>query len=179
MKSIRMILTLSLILALTTLTASAQDFLSAKVAGSELRVDWSVACDGECTLTVYRDGWPLNVCGVCGEGSIRIPLNDAAGKYSVRLKAANGCLTADAAAAETGLPATPAAKTTAKPTAAATPVPTAKPTVKPTAAPTPAPTAKPASGSNRSALAEEVVRQVNAERARRRAEREAAKQAGK
>ena len=99
MKSIRMILTLSLILALTTLTASAQDSLSAKIAGSELRVDWSVACDGECTLTVYRDGWPLNVCGVCGEGSIRIPLNDAAGKYSVRLKTTNGCLTAEASGA--------------------------------------------------------------------------------
>ncbi|NLG24267.1 MAG: hypothetical protein GX558_02860 [Clostridiales bacterium] len=72
--------------------------------------------------------------------------------------------TAEPTAAPT---AEPTAAPTAKPTAAPTAKPTAAPTAKPTAAPTAKPTAAPTApaGDSLTALAAEVVRQVNAERA--------------
>lgn len=66
---------------------------------------------------------------------------------------------------------TPVATATAKPTAQmtaqpiATPTPTVKPTAKPTAAPTARPTSAP-SGDNMTAMAEEVIRQTNSDRAK-------------
>ena len=158
-------LVLSLLVCLAMLAAAAAEpTLSARVEGGALDVRWDAGCAGSCTLTVYRDDWPICVREVnAGDDGIRIPLSDPAGRYTVRLKTANGCLTTSAGG-KAG--AQPAPTTTARPTAALTARPTAAPTAKPTAVPTAKPTAAPRTGASRTDLASRVVEQVNAERAK-------------
>lgn len=129
--------------------------LSATREGNELNITWTA--EGECTLTVYKNNWPVRVCAVRGsDGGARVPVDG--GSYSVRLRTSNGCLTAKAEDATSKPTAQPTIQPTAKPTAQ----PTIKPTAKPIAAPTAEPTAKPA-GSD---LAAQVIDEVNAERAK-------------
>lgn len=117
--------------------------LSATREGNELNITWTA--EGECTLTVYKNNWPVRVCAVRGsDGGARVPIDG--GSYSVRLRTPNGCLTAKAEDA--------ASKPTVQPTA--------KPTAQPTIQPTAEPTAKPASSD----LAAQVIDEVNAERAK-------------
>ena len=114
------------------------------------------------------------MCAVTGAGSAELPLDGAPGRYSARLKTAQGCLTADAKGepARQPEPESPTREPAPQPTPA--PVPTAAPTKapapEPTKAPAPEPTKAPApaiEGTNRSDLAAEVVRQVNEEREKR------------
>ena len=170
--------------------ALAGSALSARLAGEKLIIRWNA--EGACVLTVYRDNWPITVCNVDGaSGGTEIPVQRS-GRYSVRLRTADGCEKVDAVicdvSEETTVPpsenpATPVpteapatAVPTEKPTAAPTIVPTVRPTLVPTVAPTPTATAKPtvaptatspANGSqSMTEMADEVVRQVNEERAK-------------
>ena len=194
--------------------ALAGSALSARLAGEKLIIRWNA--EGACVLTVYRDNWPITVCNVDGaSGGTEIPVQRS-GRYSVRLRTADGCEKVDAVicdvsdettvppsenpatpvpteapatavptekptAAPTIIPtakptAVPTIVPTAKPTAAPTIVPTVRPTLVPTVAPTPTATAKPtvapkatspANGSqSMTEMADEVVRQVNEERAK-------------
>lgn len=131
-------------LAILLLVAPAYaESLSATREGNELNITWTA--EGECTLTVYKNNWPVRVCAVRGsDGGARVPIDG--GSYSVRLRTPNGCLTAKAEDA--------ASKPTVQPTA--------KPTAQPTIQPTAEPTAKPASSD----LAAQVIDEVNAERAK-------------
>lgn len=182
--------------------ALAGSTLSARLAGEKLIIRWNA--EGACVLTVYRDNWPITVCNVDGaSGGTEIPVQRS-GRYSVRLRTADGCEKVDAVICDVSdettvppseNPATPAPTEapvtavptekpaavptiipTAKPTAAPTIVPTVRPTLVPTVAPTPTATAKPtaaptatlpANGSqSMTEMADEVVRQVNEERAK-------------
>ncbi len=138
--------------------ACAEPTLTARVEGDQLRVAWS-GVPGDGALTLYMDLWPMQVRRVSGDGSLEYPIRDASRAYSVRLKADGGCLTV---AAEPALSPTPAPVSTPAPTPKPTPVPTSKPSPVPTSAPTPAPT--PAAAQ--SDPAQQVVQQVNAERAK-------------
>ena len=154
MKRMKRILCLLCAAALLLAAASAECTLSASQEGRTLRVRWNGA-SGECTLTIYRNDWPIRVCSVDGaKGEAEIPLSETTGRYSVRLRTSNGCLTASAGEAPT------------KPTA--TPKPAAKPILvePPTVAPKPTVVATPVSGESRGDLATQVVAQVNAERAK-------------
>ena len=155
--------------------AHAEAGLSARIEGDTLKVAWSTAGAGECTLTLSVDGWPMEVLRVQPSGSLERRV-DASKDYSVRLKTAHGCLTAQATDVRPTAEPTPVP--TVAPTAEPTPVPTAVPTVAPTpvltampmpvhtAKPTAAPTVKPATGDPRGDLAAQVVEQVNQERAK-------------
>ena len=91
--------------------------LSATREGNELNIAWTA--EGECTLTVYKNNWPVRVCAVRGpDGGARVPIDG--GSYSVRLRTPNGCLTAKAEDA------------TAKPTTQPTIQPIAEPSIVPT-----------------------------------------------
>lgn len=166
MKKKGLALTLAICLALLGTAAGAEGKLSARVAGNALYVEWSADCTGECTLTIYRDGWPVRVCAVTGAGSVELPLDGAPGRYSARLKTPEGCLTADAKGerARQPEPEAPTKEPAPKPTPE--PVPTSLPTKAPAPAPTKAPAAQAIEGTNRSDLAAEVIRQVNEERAK-------------
>ena len=175
MKKRGLALALAICLALLGAAAGAEGKLSARIEGNVLYVEWSAACSGECTLTIYRDGWPVRVCAVKGAGSAELPMDGAPGRYSARLKTPEGCLMADAKGEPARQPEPesptrePAPKPTPEPVPTAAPTPTPVPTAAPTKAPAPAPTkalATAIEGTNRSDLAAEVVRQVNEERAK-------------
>ena len=113
----RWILTLTRLL---PMGAGAENTLYACRENGALRIEWSA--QGECELTVYCDGWPVSVCTVDGAaGGTTVPVSGA-GKYSVRLESAEGCLKVNAAdcGAEEVQP-------TAAPEETATPQPTATP----------------------------------------------------
>ena len=135
------------------------DSLLATREGNELKIAWET--EGECTLTVYRNGWPVRVCSVNGsDGGARVAIDE--GNYSVRLRTPNGCMTANAdACAEPTIK--PTTEPTIKPTAAPTVKPTTKPTVEPTATPAANPTEAPSTSND---LAFRVIAEVNAERAK-------------
>lgn len=127
------------------------DSLLATREGNELKIAWET--EGECTLTVYRNGWPVRVCSVNGsDGGARVAIDE--GNYSVRLRTPNGCMAANADAC---------AEPTIKPTAAPTVKPTTKPTVEPTATPAANPIEAPSTSND---LASQVIAEVNAERAK-------------
>lgn len=176
MKIKRLLSLLLIALLVLAFGALAEDTLKARVENGALHVAWS-AEPGDCTLTLYMDGWPMKVCRVANVGSLDWPVADASRAYFARLKTANGCLTAIAApnSNPTSTPTpVPTQKPTPAPTLQPTPVPTQKPTPVPTVQPTPVPTQKPTpeptpvpiTGSVQSDLAAQVVSQTNAERAR-------------
>ncbi len=116
----RWILTLTTLALLLPMGAGAENTLYACRENGALRIEWSA--QGECELTVYCDGWPVSVCTVDGAaGGTTVPVSGA-GKYSVRLESAEGCLKVNAAdcGAEEVQP-------TAAPEETATPQPTATP----------------------------------------------------
>ncbi len=116
----RWILTLTTLALLLPMDAGAENTLYACRENGALRIEWSA--QGECELTVYCDGWPVSVCTVDGAaGGTTVPVSGA-GKYSVRLESAEGCLKVNAAdcGAEEVQP-------TAAPEETATPQPTATP----------------------------------------------------
>ena len=135
------------------------DSLCATREGNELKIAWEA--EGECTLTVYRNGWPVRVCSVNGsDGGARVAIDE--GSYSVRLRTPNGCMAANAEAC-----AEPTMKPTVEPTIKPTAAPTVKPTTKPTVEPTATPAANPAEApSTSNDLAFRVIAEVNAERAK-------------
>lgn len=135
------------------------DSLCATREGNELKIAWEA--EGECTLTVYRNGWPVRVCSVNGsDGGARVAIDE--GSYSVRLRTPNGCMAANADAC-----AEPTIKPTAEPTIKPPAAPTVKPTTKPTVEPTATPAANPTEAPNTSNdLAFRVIAEVNAERAK-------------
>lgn len=158
MKKMRL-LTLVIICALLLGSmAFASESLSASIEGNILKVRWNAS--GEGVLTVYKNDWPITICNVnCADGGADIPLGEASGGYSVRLKTASSCLTASASAPE--IAATPAVtempvlppetepvsaevQTTAAPESSQTPEPTATPEITQTPEPTAVPTATPA-----------------------------------
>lgn len=148
-------------LILTALPAMAQDYLSARIDGNVLRVTWDAACGGNCVLSVYQNGWPISVTHVSGaDGAASVNLGTASGTYTIRLTTDKGCMATDVRAevSTTPKPQAPAVNPTKKPNAiAATPKPVAQATPKPTQA---------AGAINNGSLAEQVVAQVNAERAK-------------
>ncbi len=152
------ILCTTLAIAMLAIPAYA-DSLCATREGNELKIAWEA--EGECTLTVYRNGWPVRVCSVNGsDGGARVAIDE--GSYSVRLRTPNGCMAANAdACAEPTIK--PTAEPTIKPTAAPTVKPTTKPTVKPTATPAANPAEAPSTSND---LAFRVIAEVNAERAK-------------
>lgn len=116
----RWILTLTTLALLLPMDAGAENTLYACRENGALRIEWSA--QGECELTVYCDGWPVSVRTVDGTaGGTTVPVSGA-GKYSVRLESAEGCLKVNAAdcGAEEVQP-------TAAPEETATPQPTATP----------------------------------------------------
>ena len=116
----RWILTLTTLALLLPMGAGAENTLYACRENGALRIEWSA--QGECELTVYCDGGPVSVCTVDGAaGGTTVPVSGA-GKYSVRLESAEGCLKVNAAdcGAEEVQP-------TAAPEETATPQPTATP----------------------------------------------------
>ena len=91
----RWILTLTTLALLLPMDAGAENTLYACRENGALRIEWSA--QGECELTVYCDGWPVSVCTVDGAaGGTTVPVSGA-GKYSVRLESAEGCLKVNAA----------------------------------------------------------------------------------
>lgn len=144
------ILCTTLAIAMLAIPAYA-DSLCATREGNELKIAWEA--EGECTLSVYRNGWPVRVCSVNGsDGGARVAIDE--GSYSVRLRTPNGCMTATADAC-----AEPAIKPTTEPTIK----PTTKPTVDPTATPAANPTEAPSTSND---LASQVIAEVTAERAK-------------
>lgn len=144
------ILCTTLVIAMLAIPAYADSLLATRE-GNELKIAWEA--EGECTLTVYRNGWPVRVCSVNGsDGGARVAIDED--NYSVRLRTPNGCMTATADAC---------AEPTIKPTAAPTVKPTTKPTVEPTATPAANPTEAPSTSND---LASQVIAEVNAERAK-------------
>ena len=140
------ILCTTLVIAMLAIPAYADSLLATRE-GNELKIAWEA--EGECTLTVYRNGWPVRVCSVNGsDGGARVAIDE--GNYSMRLRTPNGCMTATADAC---------AEPTIKPTAA----PTVKPTVQPTATPAANLTEVPSTSND---LASQVIAEVNAERAK-------------
>ena len=114
----RWILTLTTLALLLPMGAGAENTLYACWENGALRIEWSA--QGECELTVYCDGWPVSVCTVDGAaGGTTVPVSGA-GKYSVRLESAEGCLkvnAADCGAEEVRPTATPEETATPQPTA--------------------------------------------------------------
>lgn len=91
----RWTLTLTTLALLLPMGAGAENTLYACRENGALRIEWSA--QGECELTVYCDGWPVSVCAVDGAaGGTTVPVSGA-GKYSVRLESAEGCLKVNAA----------------------------------------------------------------------------------
>ena len=116
----RWVLTLTTLALLLPMGAGAENTLYACRENGALRIEWSA--QGECELTVYCDGWPVSVCTVDGAaGGTTVPVSGA-GKYSVRLESAEGCLKVNAAdcGAEEVQP-TAAPEETATPQSTATP----------------------------------------------------------
>lgn len=138
---------------LLSASAVSEAKLSAGIEGSLLTAVWS-GVNGTCTLTVYRNGWPVAVRSVDGaDGSARVVI-EAGGAYQVRLKTRSGCLTAKADG------------TAAQPK----PLPTQNPASnvdKGSASPAKPTDVANAEGHFRDDLAAQVASQVNAERAKR------------
>lgn len=139
MKMKRWILTLTTLALLLPIGAGAENTLYACRENGALRIEWSA--QGECELTVYRDGWPVSVCTVDGAaGGTTVPVSGT-GRYSVRLKSAEGCLkvnAADCGAEEVQPTAAPEETATPKPTAAPEQTCALEPTCTPEATATPA-----------------------------------------
>lgn len=139
MKMKRWILTLTTLALLLPMGAGAENTLYACRENGALRIEWSA--QGECELTVYRDGWPVSVCTVDGAaGGTTVPVSGT-GRYSVRLKSAEGCLkvnAADCGAEEVQPTAAPEETATPKPTAAPEQTCALEPTCTPEATATPA-----------------------------------------
>ncbi len=114
----RWILTLTTLALLLPMGAGAENTLYACRENGALRIEWSA--QGECELTVYCDGWPVSVCTVDGAaGGTTVPVSGA-GRYSVRLESAEGCLkvnAADCGAEEVQPTAAPEETVTPQPTA--------------------------------------------------------------
>ena len=167
---------LVLVLALLGTFALAEAALDARLESGCLKVDWRGGT-GECTLTLYMDGWPAEVLRVQPSGSLERAV-EGGHSYMARLNMSGGCLTADAGkAAPTAVPTAiptpeptavptpePTAIPTVLPTSAPTPIPTVQPTPIPTVRPTAVPTPTPVAGTNLGDLASQVVAQVNQER---------------
>ena len=180
MKRMLICLLLALLIVPEALAAPA---LEARLTEDGLAVRWTGCACPEATLTIYRDGWPVLVSLVRGtDGGFDVPIwyTREAGDYAAQLRCMDGCARVEAGSVappmeegpvqtevcpsqSAGDAATPAP--TEKPTEVPTPAPTMVPTPQPTQAPTPRPTQ--AQGSGNSALAAEVVRQTNMERAAR------------
>ncbi len=180
MKRMLICLLLALLIAPGALAAPS---LEARLTEGGLAVRWTGCACPEATLTIYRDGWPVLVSLVRGtDGCFDVPIwyTREAGDYAAQLRCMDGCARVEAGSVappmeegpvqtevcpsqSAGATATPAP--TEKPTEVPTPAPTMAPTPQPTQAPTPRPTQ--AQGSGNSALAAEVVRQTNMERAAR------------
>ena len=94
MKIKRWILMLVAMCLLLPGAAAAESTLYACREDGALRVEWSA--EGECELTIYRDGWPVSVCTVDGAAGGTTVSAARSGKYSVRLKTAEGCLKVNA-----------------------------------------------------------------------------------
>ena len=172
-----------LLAALIAPGALAAPALEARLTEDGLAVRWTGCACPEATLTIYRDGWPVLVSLVRGtDGGFDVPIwyTREAGDYAAQLRCMDGCARVEAGSVAPPMeggpvqtevcPSQPAGATatpapTKKPTEVPTPAPTMVPTPQPTQAPTPRPTQ--AQGSGNSALAAEVVRQTNMERAAR------------
>ena len=180
MKRMLICLLIALLIAPGALAAPA---LEARLTEDGLAVRWKGCACPEATLTIYRDGWPVLVSLVRGtDGGFDVPIwyTREAGDYAAQLRCMDGCARVEAGSVAPPMeegpvqtevcPSQPAGATatpapTEKPTVVPTPAPTMVPTPQPTQAPTPRPTQ--AQGSGNSALAAEVVRQTNMERAAR------------
>jgi len=174
MKLKKLLIMILTVLCLTG-AAGAEADLYAAYANGTLNIRWNA--EGACVLTVYRNNWPIKVSNVDGaSGGTDVYVGKSGGRYSVRLRTADGCLTANAESSGTSIPtampdATEAPVMTAVPTMLPTAVPAvtpvATPVVKPTAMPIVTPTATmPAGGQSMTSYAAEVISQVNAERAK-------------
>ena len=161
-----------LCLALCAPGALAAPSLWARMEDGGLVASWTACNCAQAALTVYREDWPILAACVSGaDGCFRVPAGytQAAGRYAVQLRCAHGCARAEVESAVSATPApTEEAAHTPRPHPRAPPAPTKRPTQ--TARPqpsSPAPAPTQSSGQERPALAEEVVRQVNQERAAR------------
>lgn len=171
------ILLLAMTLCAALVVASGESTLSARIEGTVLTVNWNGAGPTG-TLEIYRNGWPIAVCAVQGaSGEKTIETSAHSGRISVKLKTASGCLTADAEIwdSQTAPPATakPTLVPESTPKPDLNPTPVQNQTVSPTIKPTPVQTIRPSvapsvsvPASGRGDLASEVIRQVNAERAK-------------
>ena len=135
----RWILTLTTLALLLPMGAGAENTLYACRENGALHIEWSA--QGECELTVYCDRWPVSVCTVDGAaGGTTVPVSGT-GKYSVRLKSAEGCLkvnAADCVSEEVQPTAAPEETATPKPTASPEQTCALEPTCTPEATATPA-----------------------------------------
>lgn len=172
MKRMLICLLLALLIAPGALAAPS---LEARLTEDGLAVRWTGCVCPEATLTIYRDGWPVLVSLVRGtDGCFDVPIwyTREAGDYAAQLRCMDGCARVEAGSVAPPMEEGPI-QTEVCPSESAgiavTPVPTTKPTEVPSLAPTAIPTPQPtqAQGSSLSALAAEVVRQTNMERAAR------------
>ena len=141
---------IAILILLLCLPAAAQASctLDARMTDAGLVVTWDAGerVSSASTLTLYRDGWPvLTVCASGRSGSYTIPsgYTTLRGTYKVRLRCGSGCVTVAVQGSED------------EPAPAATP--------SPVPAPTASPTTQPAQGV--SSLAEEMIAQINRDRA--------------
>lgn len=158
MKMRKLPIVVLIIFVFLTAMANAETNISAHHSGERLQISWKA--QGECLLTIYRNGWPMSVGYVDGASGgiiVSVPVD---GKYSVRLKTGMDCVTADAVADA------PMVEPTVVPTAVPTEEPTSAPTSVPTASPTKVPVNNGSQTQQASGMAAEVVRVVNEERAR-------------
>lgn len=123
--------------------AGAESRIAAKISGGEIVVAWKSDTNLSCgTLTLYRDRWPVQVlCAQGRSGYARIPGYAAdGGKYSVALRGNGRCITANVpgSAGEIG-PDAPVQ--------------------------TPRPTSAPQTGEFSSSLAQDMIGEVNRDRA--------------
>lgn len=174
------ILMIALIMCVLMATGvEAEEILKAGVRNGRLVINWEVECSGSAVLTVYENNWPIDMRYVnCDDGEAVIDLSHVGSAYSIRLKTEKGCLTAGVTVVgNTALPEvtrepedtrTPGVTTAPTPvqTPEVTPIPTINATRTPAATiiATAAPTMN--TGSNQTSLAQQVVNQVNAERAK-------------
>ena len=147
---------------------------------------WTGCACPEATLTIYRDGWPVLVSLVRGtDGGFDVPIwyTREAGDYAAQLRCMDGCARVEAGSVAPPMEEGPSADRSLsissrqaslrqrprqpqnRPKSQLLRTDDAIPTPQPTQAPTPRPTQ--AQGSGNSALAAEVVRQTNMERAAR------------
>lgn len=136
------------VLLFTSSALAASCGLSSQKTDKGVLITWNGSrCRSSCTLTLYRDGWPVKCASVSGaKGQCLIPNSylKKAGTYTVRLKSGNAC--------ETITIGTAGKKTDAKTDAPSTDVPS---------------TDEPSSGGvTSSSAAEQVIQMVNAERAK-------------